>query len=234
MGVYMEKKNFLDYYVAGVPAAAIFKMSYDETMMLVKSAYKSQLIYELSLIGLIAYFESFCKNNFASIINILPFLLQTFDKQREVKICVNDLFLIKNDIENQLGFIVSEQFDFGTPKLINNLYKDLIEITPFSKDDEKEYSQILSARNLLVHHAGIYTAKYYRQNISQVKLGEIFYNSLILSEDEFLKMAKFIETIAMKISNVTEGKLTNIVLESPDDFTEAQRVAIKYIGWDRI
>jgi hypothetical protein len=122
----MEEKNMLDYFVGGVPASGIFQMNYDSIIEIIDNNVVSDegnTIFELCFIGFVAYFEAFSKSHFASLINIFPFLLESFtDKRGDVKVNVNDIFLIRHDIENQLGFLVAEQFDFGRAKNINTLY----------------------------------------------------------------------------------------------------------------
>lgn len=46
------------------------------------------------------------------------------------------------DVSNRIGFILSEQYDFGSAKTINGLYGDLIRVTPFSKREQERYNRI--------------------------------------------------------------------------------------------
>ncbi|MGP8049604.1 MAG: hypothetical protein ACLPYB_03245 [Desulfobaccales bacterium] len=58
----------LDYFVGGLPAAILFKMSLDDINTLInkseddKEAYGLNAVAEICLIGLVSYFEGFCKN----------------------------------------------------------------------------------------------------------------------------------------------------------------------------
>ena len=62
---------------------------------------------------------------------------------------------------------IAEQFDFGSARAINGIFLDLIGISPFSKAEASKYDQLLNDRNLLVHHAGIYTVRYASQKLSR-------------------------------------------------------------------
>ena len=107
---------------------------------------------ELSLIGLVAYFEAFFKDHFASLINIYPKLLFNLkEKNFDVNIDICDLLELESISSDQLyGFIMAERYDFGTPTKINSLYQALLNITPFSNNEKEEYERILNDRNLLV------------------------------------------------------------------------------------
>jgi hypothetical protein len=96
----------------------------------------------------------------------------------ELAIGLKDLFLLDFDISGKIGFLIAEQFDFGTAKIINNLFRDLLLITPFSKEDIEQYNELLSQRNLLVHHGGVFTMKYTKQKFSKESIGkDAFFNS---------------------------------------------------------
>lgn len=112
---------------------------------------------EVCFIGLAAYFEAFCKNQFAAIINICPQTLNTFTLRRDnTTVRLTHLIKISGEIEHRLGALVAEEYDFGSSRTINSLYFDLLGITPFSKDEEGQYSEFLNDRNLLVHHGGLH------------------------------------------------------------------------------
>ena len=71
----------LDFFIAGVPPNVIFELDSKKIIELVASSTDPHLtsnpIAELGLIGLAAYFEAFCKNQFAAIVNICPDTLNT-------------------------------------------------------------------------------------------------------------------------------------------------------------
>lgn len=218
----------LDLFVGGLPAGLIFKMDSNDLMKIVDSSNDDEVFNrhaEISFIALICYFEAFFKNQFASIINIAPSILSNFaEKRPDICIPIKDLLILDKDFNRKIGFIASEQFDFGTAKIINSLYKDLLLVTPFSKDDIETYNELLSKRNLLVHHGGIYTLKYGRQKFNKEKIAEdVFYNSLVIKKDDFYDAQIFTEKI---VSNTTKGcynalkryiDINNVILDKEDE-----------------
>jgi plasmid maintenance system antidote protein VapI len=81
---------------------------------------------EVCLIGLAAFFEAFCKDQFASIINICPETLSRFvAKRNTVTVELADLLLIL-PTTSRLGFVLAEKYDFGSAKEVNSLYSDLL------------------------------------------------------------------------------------------------------------
>lgn len=169
----------LDCFVGGVPAGILFKMSLDDIRELLQSYKEAEFgfgtLNELCLIGLVSYFEAFCKNHFASIINVCPQVLGNFlEKRSDTTVNVRDLLKLEL-LGDQLGFLLAEKYDFGSAKSINSLYCDLILLTPFSKDEIRKYDELLNDRNLLVHHSGVYTSKYHEQKLAKKSIeGRIF------------------------------------------------------------
>src|SRR5437870_1452604 len=70
----------LDYFSSGVPTGASFRMVLDELREISQSAPDHERprldrLQEICFIGLMSYFEAFCKDHFASLINIEPSLV---------------------------------------------------------------------------------------------------------------------------------------------------------------
>ena len=76
----------LDFFTGGVPAGTIFETHLRHLRKLVTSVKpllaQSSTVAEVCLIGLAAFFEAFCKDQFASIINICPETLSRFVAKR--------------------------------------------------------------------------------------------------------------------------------------------------------
>jgi hypothetical protein len=68
----------LDYFSAGVPAGAVFWSVLEDirkiSAQLAMPERGIQRIQEICFVGSISYFEAFCKDHFASLINIEPSL----------------------------------------------------------------------------------------------------------------------------------------------------------------
>src|SRR5258708_2052260 len=75
----------LDYFSGGVPTGGYFRFKLEDLRTLSQSASDEHggvaSVHELCYIGLFAYFEAFCKDHFASLINIEPALVANL-KQR--------------------------------------------------------------------------------------------------------------------------------------------------------
>jgi hypothetical protein len=195
-----EETTVLDFFVGGVPPDMFFKLTYDDLCGLVKSSSErsegSNTTAEVCLIGLAAHFEAFCKNQFAAIVNICPQVLSRFCEKRpgatiELKALLHNVEVLRQG----LGFSLAEQYDFGSPRIINSLFYDLLGITPFSKKERRKYHQFLNERNLLVHHGGIYTSRYEpRLFTRQVRSGQqrVHFGSIVIRRDNFNSWAKFL------------------------------------------
>jgi hypothetical protein len=187
---------------------------------------------ELCLIGLAAYFEAFCKNEFAAVINILPEILSDFTGKRECKISAKNILHVVSEFDHSLGFLVVEEYDFGSPKYINGLFRDLLNITPFAKKEAGRYSEFLNDRNLLVHHGGIYTAKYKGQKFFKKHTGaQIYFDSLVIKKTDVHRWADFLVGVATKMGAATSSALSGFVASKRLKCDSERRKAIEALGY---
>ncbi len=202
-------------FVGGIPPFLLFEMEYRSLFALVEH-HKTDLLFkkanpatEAGLISLVAHFEALCKHQFASLINIHPKILKTFSERRgQASIKLSDLVSLWGQLEESMGFVVAEQYDFGSAELINGLFRDLLSVTPFSKDESEKYNSILMKRHLLVHHAGFYTLQYLKGNSVPEKIRDLaFKDSVLVSTEDYHEMSDFLFDMAMKITRVTVGAL---------------------------
>ena len=227
----------LDCFVGGVPAGAIFRMDTEDLNDIVINSSDNGTFNknaEIAFIALACYFEAYFKNQFASVVNICPSIVENFiTKRPELTIGIKELLLLDFDISNKIGFLIAEQFDFGTPKVINSLFKDLLLVTPFSKEDTDSYNELLSQRNLLVHHGGIYTMKYTKQNFTkEIVRKEAFFNSLIIKKGEFEKWYKFTQGIVKKTDKACNAAMKRYVEDSSIVMDEEQLSTIDALLWN--
>ncbi len=112
-----------------------------------------------------------------------------------------------------LGFLLAEQFDFGTARKINALYQALLQITPFSRDEARRYSGMLADRNLIVHHGGTYTSQYLEQHdIPDVpEQFRVYMDSLVISSTRFESEAEYLKTIARKTVGASHDALVRFL-----------------------
>jgi hypothetical protein len=224
--------SWLDYFSAGVPTLFYVQMHFDDVLNLAdKSTVGMGLDFtsELCMIGLAAYFEAFCKDHFAALINICPAVLEGFASKRDTRLAVKDLLHMISGLSEKLGFIVSEEYDFGSARSINSLYQDLLNITPFSKDEMKLYSEFLNDRNLLVHHGGVYTIEYARSK--HIESGTkpthgAHVESLIVNKDNVYRWAAFLVKMVTKIAGASASALTEFARMKNIIFNETQQEAL--------
>ncbi len=121
----------------------------------------------IAFVSLMAFSEGFFKSTFGAVGNMSPrALMQFVEQRRDVSVPLDDLLLLRDRLDHRIGSLTAERLDFGSAKKINANFLDLLSITPFSTTDVQTYESALSVRNQLVHHGGIITAKYFRQQQS--------------------------------------------------------------------
>jgi len=185
----MKPRSPEDYFAGAVPAGVIFDMQVYDMRTVARMRppagdLRDTPFAELCLIGLVAYFEGFCKNHFASIINICPQLLRELQTRgRDISVSAFHLLDAGEPILPKLGYLVAEGYDFGTAKAINGIYCDLLRVTPFSKKEMARFSEILDDRNLIVHQGGIFGPRYARERFIKRETGmsRLFLDSLVVT-----------------------------------------------------
>lgn len=211
--------GWTDKFPGGVPPGVYFQIEIDDLTGLVSKNDKSKRINRvthLAYIGLLSYFEAFCKDQFASLINICPELIISLkENQQDVNIDASEMLKYKNSIIQILGCLIAEKYNFGTAKKINALYNALLRITPFTKKDVNRFSNILKDRNLLVHHGGIYTTKYLNGETAFNVLdgSRVFMDSLVITNDRFKEDAEFMKGITKKIIRTSHDALKRVLIE---------------------
>lgn len=210
------------FFIGNIPPFLRFEMAFHSLFHLVESHKSDQLFEdinpatEVATIGLIAQFEAFCKHQFAGLVNIHSDLLGDFSKKRmQTAIRLDTLVSVLGRLDESLGFLVVEQYDFGSPDEVNGLFRDLVGVSPFSKEEAAFYDGIRSERNLLVHHAGIYTLKHIK-NYSLPKSVEAkaLQDSVKISTERYHEMGDFLFNMAMKIVRVTISGLRDRLAET--------------------
>jgi hypothetical protein len=228
-----------DFFVGGVPAHIIYRIESENLAKVVNSSRRRyddntrDSLIEVCFIGLAAYFEGFCKNQFASIVNICPETLNNFtDRRDNSTIKLPHLVKMVGDINHRVGALLAEEYDFGSARTINSLYFDLVGLTPFSKDEEEQYNEFLSDRNLLVHHGGIYTMKYHEQRFrTEPVSGLVHWHSLRVTAEDFKKWRSFLDMMVVKISETTHKAISNLVKSKSIQLKRVNKKALWFLEW---
>jgi hypothetical protein len=230
-----NEPNCLDYFSGGVPTGEILRMTLEDLARTVdRAAHGFSRINEICFIGLVSYFEAFCKDHFASILNIEPSLLGSLrENGQDIQIDPSRLLDFRNNWLIRLGFLVAEKFDFGTAHKINALYGALLHITPFSKDESKYYEAILRDRNLFVHHGGTVTFAYSKQStIAPVpKAYRPFFDSLVVTPEYFDERLAFIISIARKLLKASHSAVLAYAAHSGSNYDAERSKAVDALLW---
>jgi len=231
-----EEEQITELFVGRISPFLLFEMEYHSLFHLVES-HKSDRLFqkpnpatEACLISLLAHFEAFCKHQFAAIINIFPELLRSFSSRRgQASIKLSDVISLYGDFDRNIGFVISEQYDFGSAELINGLFRDLLGVTPFSRDEGEQYNSILLKRHLLVHHAGIYTLQYVKENsIPDDIKSKAFHDSILIDTEDYHVTSDFLLDMNTKITRVTTHALKD-QLEKGPGFTDIKMKATELL-----
>lgn len=205
-----EEQNVLDFFTGGVPAFTVFagNLASIVELLFVPGVGSDSTVRELALIGVVSYTEAFFKDHFASILNVMPEKASGLRNcGRNVAVDVPDLIgLGDGPLRHKFGFLLSERFDFGTPKAVNALYKDLLLVTPFSKNKAAEFDVVLGIRNLLVHHGGIYTLQF-NNATSATTQDRVFQDSVPVTRELIGGAASLVLDIAKSTVKATASKL---------------------------
>ena len=225
----------LDYFAGGVPAGPMLSLHLDELKSLAqqqgKTPHGRNLILELAFIGLFSYFEAFCKDHFASIINIAPVLAQRLKAHgHNTNIDAADILSIGEHISARVGFLLAEKYDFGTPRKINALYHALLQVSPFSTNEAKKFDKLLADRNLIVHHGGVYTMKYTQQWLELMDK-KIFLDSVVIDPTSFSKALSLIEEIGKKTVQSTHRRLEELVEQLHEALDPEWKRALRHLQY---
>jgi len=231
------QSEWVDCFIAGLPAGCLLKMSIDDLRTIVRSSRDDAIGFnataEVCLIGLVSHFEAFCKNQFASVVNLCPQTLTAFCERRpDAQVRIADLLEVGFDTDGRIGSLLAEGYDFGSPKAINSLYCDLLRVTPFSVEEARKYERLLEDRNLLVHHAGIYTLRYHRQRLGrETVLSKAFMGSLEVRRRHFALWAGFLERTAIKVIGASHRAVVEFVERERIRMPKARRDVLECLRW---
>jgi len=232
----MKRDRWNDYFSGAMPAGEYFSLTLNNLWEILNSSPKNDILNEICFVGLISYFEGFCKDHFASIINIIPELIEELKgAKQDVSIESTSILLYREQISNNIGFLLSEKYDFGSAKEINSLFKSLLKVTPFSKKDIKIYNGILRDRNLVVHHGGIYTLTYLQQSkiVTEKGKGRAYFDSIDIDEAYMIDIMEFIEKIAKKMIQSSNVAVKRFITEKKIAVNNNQLTAIdNLLMWD--
>lgn len=215
-----SERTMLDFFSGGIPAGALLEFSLGGLRALGVGKPPDTtgriLLLEISFVGALSYFEAFCRDQFGALINIYPRLHKRLSKGGiDISADSSKLLELPGQVEDKIGFFVAEKLDFGKAQKINSMFFHLLSITPFSKGEATRFADFLRVRNLIVHHGGIYTSDYLRQEAGKVLSPEAvpFYFSKTIKEQDLLDLLDFLQNVAAKILNASQKALAAVLKE---------------------
>lgn len=227
-----EQESALDFFAGGVPPFEIFRMNLDSIAELlhVPGVSDDHTVQELAYIGVVSYTEAFFKDHFASVLNVFPEMTVGLrDCGRDVSVDLADLVGLENPLQNKFGFILSERFNFGSPKAVNALYKDLLLLTPFSKDKALAFDKVLATRNLLVHHGGILTTQFNR-GIPAVARERTYFDSVSVTKNQIGEAALLALDVIKGTAKATVHRLSKEMTGFAD--SDVRHKAVAYMEYE--
>jgi hypothetical protein len=234
----MSQGDYLNYFIAGVPPGIIFGMHAKELEELVNSDDSSEknilkVVPRVCFIGLVAYFETFFKETAAAIINITPVCLQNLKKAGyNTSIDCADLSYFRYKLDGRIGSLITEDYDFGNAKKINNFFRTLFNRDVFSKKEMEQYGKVLADRNLIVHNGGTFNLKYLKQRNPKVIGNSAFFYSIDFAHREFADKLKFLMAVSHKINENVAMGMKKQLHEHPEDFPQNGSEAIDAFLWE--
>lgn len=227
-----------EYFSGFVPPGPVFQIHLNDLRKIANTPSRrlsgANRAQELCFIGLVSYFEAFCKDHFACLINIEPSLLANLRHAgQDVSVDANRVLLFGAEVTKKMGFIVAEKYDFGTAQKINALYTALLKLAPFSKDEARRYAEVLNERNLLVHHGGTYTLTFLEQaGVSQKEIKKnAFVYSKTPNKKDTLAAIDFIDEIAQKMVKSSHEAISKYVQDNDIAYNDERKKALDYLSW---
>ena len=202
--LFADRFNWLSDFVAEVSSDNLSELLHGQRTV------------EISFIGLTSYFEGFLKGLFSTAINLLPDNIENLRRDKH-NTNVDAYFVAKYVLGKNipLGTLLTENFDFGTAQKANALFYSLLKLTPFSKDDARQYNEILQNRNLIVHHGAAATFSHAEDfnlssNYHVMNIGE----GITLDAIDYFEAAKLIGEIATKINKAVASSISKKYAEN--------------------
>jgi hypothetical protein len=225
----------IEYFTNSVPPRALLTMHLEGLDELISREHKWAPVMpveaHVGIIALVAYFEAFCKDLFAAIVNVCPRLLTTF-KHAGQSTQIDSVELLDH-IESPLsrvGFLLAEQIDFGTARKVNAVYRALLSVSPFSKREIGLHDRLLRDRNLIVHHGGILTSKY----LGAANPGQLrpHHQSLDVTRRDFDRARHFLARIADKMSSSARERVAAFIENNNLTCDDVAWQAVALLAWD--
>jgi len=233
-----SEPSWLDYFSGGVPTGESFRCVLNDIRAIssADSAPEGGInrLQELCFVGLISYFEAFCKDHFSYLLNLEPSLISQLKAAgHDVTLDATYVAAYGDQYSHRLGFVLAGRYDFGSPRKINALFGAALRITPFSTSEAKIFDGLLRDRHLLVHHGGVFTLEYLAQGHQEPHsmLVDAFFNSRVVGQKDVLEALAFIEALAQKIIRASYDALKKHLADRAAKYSGERAKALEGMLW---
>jgi hypothetical protein len=232
------RESPLRYFVGGVPPRTVYANHVVRLLEISNrippEARDRSQEWEVCFIALIAYFEAFCKDLFACVVNIRPELLNRLrEAGRDTAIDAADLVAQGEFSSFRVGSLLAERIDLGTAKKVNATYSALLNFAPFGKKDSADFDRFLSVRNQLVHHGGIVTSRFARQSERQVAAENVYMHSLVLTARFFGDAYNLFMKVSGQMVQLAKRRIEEFAAEQHLSVSPDQQQAVEWlINWE--
>jgi len=220
------------FYAGYLPSGEYFRMMADDLVELAIHEPNASLArHNLCFIGLLAFFEAFAKDQLGSILSLSP---TAIDRLRvagyRTEITAREALNLRDEIEHQIGFLISHRLDLGTAKAINAAFTLAIKVTPFAKKEVEIYDKMLRDRNLIIHHGATYTTAYLEQAFDEIdpKQRVAHAYAIRLSGSDVEKAASFLKQVAHDLIDASAKSLSRSATADGSIADESRRKAIEF------
>jgi len=152
---------------------------------------------------------------------------------QNVELDATRVLLYGEQLAAKMDFILAEKHDFGTAQKINALFVALPKLTPFGKAEAARYAELLSDRNLLVHHGGTFTLSYLEQaKLTRPELkANAFFHCQIKAKQDVGGAIDCLTGIAKKLLPSSHEALSKYLAENRIQYSGERAQALHFLLW---
>lgn len=171
-----------------------------------EGSFVQRTLVNVGIISMFSYFEAFCKNNFAAILNCCPSLIENI---KDLKVVRDN----KKTVNSSIGFYISDGLSFDNFNKVRGLYTSLLKQDFFTESQLIDLQRIKNTRNIIVHHGGFLNSKYKKKDLLGVdrKFSRLFLDSLELKKKDFFKCKDLLEQIVIHMKDNSKQSLLNLI-----------------------
>jgi hypothetical protein len=228
--------DYVEYFSGYVPSGAVFLLAANDILKIAAQNQQEShsCVNGLCLIGLVAYFEAFAKDQLSSIISLAPELIEELKHAGcPTDIPAQEAYEYRENLKYKIGFVLGERIDLGSANKINAIFTKLLQITPLGAADAIHYEKLLRDRNLLVHHGGTYTTSYIRQAVGEIppERRRPHADTLVIPFARVRDDVAFLKKIAQNLVSLSSRRLEGLLKKTQLAPSKEIADALSFMAW---